>query len=152
MYKRQTDLFTIAENAVDCLEIPAEEAGVSISLQGKSCPMHGIPETLYSIVYNLCENGIKYNHSGGYVHVHLEPTESEILLTVSDSGIGIPEDAQSRIFERFYRVDKSRSKEVGGTGLGLSLVKHGAALHHATISVSSEPEQGTEITLTFPAA
>ena len=145
-----TDLFTIAENAVDCLEIPAEEAGVSISLQGKSCPMYGIPETLYSIVYNLCENGIKYNHSGGYVHVHLEPTESEILLTVSDSGIGIPEDAQSRIFERFYRVDKSRSKEVGGTGLGLSIVKHALMIHHATVHVDSIPGKGTTFTVRIP--
>ena len=145
-----TDLFTVAENAVDCLEIPAEEAGVSISLQGKSCPMYGIPETLYSIVYNLCENGIKYNHSGGYVHVHLEPTESEIRLTVSDSGIGIPEDAQSRIFERFYRVDKSRSKEVGGTGLGLSIVKHALMIHHATVHVDSIPGKGTTFTVRIP--
>ena len=145
-----TDLFTIAENAVDCLEIPAEEAGVSISLQGKSCPMYGIPETLYSIVYNLCENGIKYNHFGGYVYVHLEPTESEILLTVSDSGIGIPEDAQSRIFERFYRVDKSRSKEVGGTGLGLSIVKHALMIHHATVHVDSIPGEGTTFTVRIP--
>ena len=112
--------------------------------------MYGIPETLYSIIYNLCENGIKYNHSGGYVHVHLEPTESEILLTVSDSGIGIPEDAQSRIFERFYRVDKSRSKEVGGTGLGLSIVKHALMIHHATVHVDSVPGKGTTFTVRIP--
>lgn len=144
------DLYTIAENAVDCLEIPAEDAGVSISLDGISCPMHGIPETLYSIVYNLCENGIKYNHSGGYVHVRLENNPDHITLTVQDSGVGIPKEEQSRIFERFYRVDKSRSKEVGGTGLGLSIVKHALLIHNATIHVDSEPGQGTTFTVRFP--
>lgn len=152
------DLYTIAENAVDCLEIPAEDAGVSISLDGISCPMHGIPETLYSIVYNLCENGIKYNHPGGYVHVRLENEvvdgltngSGTIILTVQDSGVGIPKEEQSRIFERFYRVDKSRSKEVGGTGLGLSIVKHALLIHNATIQVDSEPGKGTCFTVRFP--
>lgn len=152
------DLYTIAENAVDCLEIPAEDAGVSISLDGISCPMHGIPETLYSIVYNLCENGIKYNHPGGYVHVRLENEAVDglangsgtIILTVQDSGVGIPKEEQSRIFERFYRVDKSRSKEVGGTGLGLSIVKHALLIHNATIQVDSEPGKGTCFTVRFP--
>lgn len=144
------DLYTIAENAVDCLEIPAEDAGVSISLDGISCPMHGIPETLYSIVYNLCENGIKYNHPGGYVHVRLESEADCITLSVQDSGVGIPKEEQDRIFERFYRVDKSRSKEVGGTGLGLSIVKHALMIHNATIQVDSEPGKGTSFTVRFP--
>lgn len=144
------DLYTIAENAVDCLEIPAEDAGVSISLDGISCPMHGIPETLYSIVYNLCENGIKYNHPGGYVHVRLENSSDHITLTVQDSGVGIPKEEQNRIFERFYRVDKSRSKEVGGTGLGLSIVKHALLIHDATIQVDSDPGKGTSFTVRFP--
>lgn len=144
------DLYTIAENAVDCLEIPAEDAGVSISLDGISCPMHGIPETLYSIVYNLCENGIKYNHSGGYVHVRLASETDCITLSVQDSGVGIPKEEQDRIFERFYRVDKSRSKEVGGTGLGLSIVKHALMIHNATIQVDSEPGKGTSFTVRFP--
>ena len=150
MKREEVDLYTIAENAVDCLEIPAEDAGVSISLDGDSCPIYGIPETLYSIVYNLCENGIKYNHPGGYVHAGLENGTDYITLTVQDSGVGIPKEEQDRIFERFYRVDKSRSKEVGGTGLGLSIVKHALLIHNATVQVDSEPGQGTTFTVRFP--
>ena len=109
-------------------------------------------QVLGEMVYNLCENAVKYNRAGGRVWVDVQQVADHVVLRVKDTGIGIPAAEQGRIFERFYRVDKSHSKAVGGTGLGLSIVKHGAALHHATISVSSEPEQGTEITLTFPAA
>ena len=100
-------------------------------------------------MYNLCENAIKYNHSGGYVKVTTRKTEKSVVLTVEDNGIGIPEEQQERIFERFYRVDKSHSKEVGGTGLGLSIVKHAAALHNASISMHSAVGEGTSISVVF---
>lgn len=146
----ETDLYTLANNAVSSLEISADEAGVSISLQGESCPLRGIPETLYSIVYNLCENSIKYNRVGGYVHVTLEDAANNIILTVSDSGVGIPKEDQNRIFERFYRVDKSHSKEVGGTGLGLSIVKHAVLVHSGTIVLNSELGKGSTFVVTLP--
>ncbi len=144
------DLYEIACNAVSSLELTADEAGVSLALQGESCPIYGIPSTLYSIIYNLCENGIKYNRSGGYVNVNLENQGKNIILTVADSGVGIPKEEQSRIFERFYRVDKSHSKEVGGTGLGLSIVKHALLIHHASIVIESEPDKGSTFTVTIP--
>ena len=144
------DLYEIARNAVSSLELTADEAGVSLALQGESCPIYGIPSTLYSIIYNLCENGIKYNRSGGYVNVNLENQGANIILTVADSGVGIPKEEQSRIFERFYRVDKSHSKEVGGTGLGLSIVKHALLIHHATVAIDSEPNKGSTFVVTLP--
>ena len=120
------DLLRIAENAVDSLETEASGADVMLSLKGVSAPMQGVPQLLHSIIYNLCDNAIKYNRPGGRVDITVTPEDGAVVLTVSDSGVGIPEDSQSRIFERFYRVDKSRSKAVGGTGLGLSIVKHAA--------------------------
>ena len=108
-------------------------------------------QVLGEMVYNLCENAVKYNRPGGRVWVDVRQAADHVELCVKDTGIGIPAAEQGRIFERFYRVDKSHSKAVGGTGLGLSIVKHGAALHHATIHVDSEPGEGTAITLTFPA-
>ena len=106
-------------------------------------------DRLHTLIDDMRET---LENSGGRVWVDVQQVADHVVLRVKDTGIGIPAAEQGRIFERFYRVDKSHSKAVGGTGLGLSIVKHGAALHHATISVSSEPEQGTEITLTFPAA
>ncbi|MCI8933796.1 MAG: PAS domain-containing sensor histidine kinase, partial [Clostridiaceae bacterium] len=105
---------------------------------------------LHSIIYNLCDNAIKYNKVGGEVKVSVEKQDAGALLTVSDTGIGIPPQEQERIFERFYRVDKSRSKEVGGTGLGLSIVKHAVLIHHGTIEVDSEIGKGTTITVRLP--
>ena len=107
-------------------------------------------QLLYSIVYDLCDNAIKYNRSGGSVKVSVEHDGVDTILTVADTGIGIPEDSLDRIFERFYRVDKSRSKEVGGTGLGLSIVKHAVMIHHGTIKVTSELGKGTCFTVTLP--
>lgn len=105
---------------------------------------------LYSIVYNLCDNGIKYNHSGGKVEIDVQQTLRNTVLRVKDTGIGIPEESCERIFERFYRVDKSRSKEVGGTGLGLSIVKHAVLVHGGKIEVNSEVGKGTEFIVSFP--
>ena len=109
-----------------------------------------MPQLLGGIVYNLCDNAIKYNHKGGRVSISLKSSPNEVILTVSDNGIGIPAEDQNRIFERFYRVDKSHSKEVGGTGLGLSIVKHSAKIHNAKISLESTVGKGTTITVRFP--
>ena len=105
---------------------------------------------MYSIAYNLCDNAVKYNKSGGEVAVTVEKKDNAPVLSVRDTGVGIPADEQDRIFERFYRVDKSRSKEVGGTGLGLSIVKHAAGIHYAVIEVDSAVGKGTTIAVRFP--
>ena len=112
--------------------------------------MDGIPQVLYSMIFNLCDNAIKYNHPGGSVKIQVMSYPDDDRVIVSDTGIGIPEESRDRIFERFYRVDKSRSKEVGGTGLGLSIVKHAALIHHAAIVVDSTPGKGSTFTVIFP--
>ena len=101
------------------------------------------------MIFNLCDNAIKYNKENGSVDIIIENSGSHISLAVRDTGIGIPSTQQGRVFERFYRVDKSRSKAEGGTGLGLSIVKHGAMYHNAEISLNSAPDKGTTVTLTF---
>lgn len=146
------DLNRIAENAVDSLEVEASAKGVDVSIKGSDAPIRAIPQLMYSIIYNLCDNGIKYNHSGGSVEVEVQQSSLNTVLRVKDTGIGIPEESLERIFERFYRVDKSRSKEVGGTGLGLSIVKHAVMIHGGKIEVKSEMGQGTEFTVSFPNA
>ena len=105
---------------------------------------------LSGIVHNLCDNAIKYNRPGGTVNIDVSSADGEAVLTVTDTGIGIPEQAQDRIFERFYRVDKSRSKAVGGTGLGLSIVKHAVKLHGGEITVNSSVGRGTKVTVRLP--
>ena len=144
------DLYRIAENAVDSLEAPATALDVEVTVDGSEAPIRAIPQLLYSIVYNLCDNGIKYNHSGGKVVVDVQQTPHNTVLRVKDTGIGIPEESRERIFERFYRVDKSRSKEVGGTGLGLSIVKHAVLVHGGKIEVNSEVGKGTEFIVSLP--
>ena len=123
---------------------------MSLDLTGEQSIINGYARLLSLIVYNLCENGIKYNNPRGSVKVDVNNFDDRIVLTVNDNGIGIPLDQQERIFERFYRVDKSHSKEVGGTGLGLSIVKHAAAIHNGEIHLVSVPKYGTTITITFP--
>ena len=150
MQWEKTDLYRIAENAVDSLQTTADEACVTLSLTGTPVSVDGIPQILYSIVYNLCDNAIKYNRENGHVDVRVESLPAFARLTVQDTGIGIPAEHQNRIFERFYRVDKSHSKEVGGTGLGLSIVKHGVLIHHGNIEVESEVGKGTVFVVTFP--
>ena len=112
--------------------------------------MNGIPHLLGGIVLNLCDNAIKYNKENGRVCVTVHNEDGSSVLSVADTGIGIPGEHQARVFERFYRVDKSHSKEVGGTGLGLSIVKHSARIHGAKIEMQSTPGKGTTITLRFP--
>ncbi len=152
MERETVDMLEMARDVVQQLSSIARKSGVTLVANGSHGQVQGVRQVLGEMVYNLCENAVKYNRAGGRVWVDVQQVADHVVLRVKDTGIGIPAAEQGRIFERFYRVDKSHSKAVGGTGLGLSIVKHGAALHHATISVSSEPEQGTEITLTFPAA
>ena len=146
----ECDLYTIAENAVASLEDTASSIGVELSIEGVYSPMKAVPHVLYSIVYNLCDNAIKYNHPGGSVKVSVARDENNSVLTVADTGVGIPEESLERIFERFYRVDKSRSKDVGGTGLGLSIVKHAVNIHNGEIKAYSKPGEGTEFVVTLP--
>ena len=147
---QQANLFAIVAEVTGSLEHFAEEKQVRLTLEGSDTMLRGVPELLRGIVYNLTDNAIKYNHPGGSVTVTVSRQKDEAVLTVSDTGIGIPEGEQDRIFERFYRVDKSRSKEVGGTGLGLSIVKHAAFLHKAAIDVTSQLGAGTTIQVRFP--
>ena len=150
MQWEQLDLREVAEAALDSLAAEADTAGVTLSLEGTSAPLRGIRQYIDSIVYNLCDNAIKYSPEGGLVTVRTEALPDGARLSVTDTGIGIPPEHQDRVFERFYRVDKSRSREVGGTGLGLSIVKHAARLHEATIHLESEPGRGSTFTITFP--
>ena len=112
--------------------------------------INGIPALITELIFNLCDNAIKYTLPGGRADIVIKDENNEAVLTVSDTGVGIPEDAQSRVFERFFRVDKCRSKEIGGTGLGLSIVKHIAEIHNARIYLKSKPGKGTSITVVFP--
>ncbi|MBQ6223229.1 MAG: hypothetical protein IJJ44_11510 [Solobacterium sp.] len=150
MNRENTDLYRIAQNAAESLEAEAEQNQIRLSVEGENTIIAGIPQVLYSIVYNLCLNAIKYSDPGNDVRILVENRDNEAVLSVTDHGIGIPQEELDRIFERFYRIDKSHSKEVGGTGLGLSIVKHGAKIHDAEIKVSSEVGKGSVFTVIFP--
>ncbi len=149
MQREEIDLYALAKNTMNMLKPEADAAKVTLSLTGKPVKLFGIPQLLDGIIFNLCDNAIKYNRENGSVNVEIEPLDDAVVLSVSDTGIGIPKEHQERIFERFYRVDKSHSKEVGGTGLGLSIVKHAAKLHDATIEVHSVLDRGTTIIIKF---
>ena len=150
MERREVDLYVLAKEAVAALAEPARKAQVAMTLTGESAAVSGIPQLLSGIVTNLCDNAVKYNRPGGSVTVDVAKSAETVTLTVSDTGIGIPPEHQARVFERFYRVDKSRSKAVGGTGLGLSIVKHAAMIHQARIDLTSALGEGTTITIRFP--
>lgn len=147
--KEDVDLYALGREVVSRLSPQANAKSVQISIEGESVIYHGIRQILDEMIYNVCENAIKYNVSGGQVHVWAGNTLEGPKVSISDTGIGIPKEHHDRIFERFYRVDKSHSKERGGTGLGLSIVKHGALLHGAKVTVDSEPGKGTRIELKF---
>ena len=149
--REPVNLLSVAQDVARRLDSAAQKAGVTLKVMGLSVEVHGIPSVLDEMVYNLCDNAIKYNHPGGTVNVTVAPTDDgSAEVTVEDTGIGIPVEDQSRVFERFYRVDKSHSKEIGGTGLGLSIVKHGASLHGAQIHMDSQVGRGTSVQLLFP--
>ncbi len=143
------DLYGIAQNCVNMLRINAEKHDVNISIQGENCNIYANKNMMEELVYNLCDNAIRYNNKGGSVRVFVENYPDKVILSVYDTGIGIPEKSQGRVFERFYRVDKSRSKQTGGTGLGLAIVKHIVAQHDAEISLTSKIGKGTQVKVTF---
>lgn len=144
------DLYTLCDDVLQSLEPVAKRQAVTLRLAGESLQVRGVYQVLREMIYNLCDNAIKYNRSGGSVTVTVARRAGRASVTVADTGIGIPYEDQSRVFERFYRVDKSHSRAIGGTGLGLSIVKHAAALHGAEIKLQSQPEDGTVITVLFP--
>lgn len=144
------DLYTLCDDVLQSLEPVAKRQAVTLRLVGESLQVRGVYQVLREMIYNLCDNAIKYNRSGGSVTVTVARSAGRASVAVADTGIGIPYEDQSRVFERFYRVDKSHSRAIGGTGLGLSIVKHAAALHGAEIKLQSQPEDGTVITVLFP--
>ena len=147
--RESVDLYELAGEVLDSLRPAAERQQITLQLTGEHAKVSGVYQLLSEMIYNLCDNAIKYNHSGGLVTVNVSGCEGQPCLTVSDTGIGIPPEHQKRVFERFYRVDKSHSKEIGGTGLGLSIVKHGAQYHGARVELESEPGTGTRVSLIF---
>lgn len=144
------DLFKTASDVANVLRDSAAEKAVRISVTGEAVQLDGVPSFLHEMIYNLCDNAIKYNVENGYVEISVSKGEQGAVITVKDTGIGIPAEYQSRVFERFFRVDKSRSKASGGTGLGLSIVKHIVQYHHGTIDLQSEVGKGTSISVTLP--
>ena len=145
----QVNLYQSAKVCVDMLQVSAEKHQVSIHLSGEDCYVQGNKQMLEELLYNLCDNAIRYNNVGGKVEVETWKREDGVILVVEDTGIGIPKESQERVFERFYRVDKSRSKSTGGTGLGLAIVKHIIAKHDATMELQSQVGEGTKITVNF---
>lgn len=147
--KEPVDLYLMTQDIVSRLTLLASKKNVKFHVSGESTVIEGIPHILQEMIYNLCENAIKYNVENGNVFIQVAQIGEHKRVVIEDTGIGIPKEHQDRIFERFYRVDKSHSRETGGTGLGLSIVKHGALLHGAEIKVESEKGKGTRIELTF---
>ncbi len=148
--REEVDLRALSEEVAERLASAAEKYGVALRVVGESVCVRGNRRLLEEMVTNLAENALKYNHPGGYGEIAVASGPDGVRLTVSDDGIGIAREHQDHIFERFYRVDKSRSKSTGGTGLGLSIVKHGAARHNASVELSSLPGKGTTISILFP--
>ena len=147
----RVDLYELSEDVIDSLRAVAAQQEVRLSVTGEHAEIDGVWQLLNEMIYNLCDNAIKYNRPGGSVSVEVARRDDQVLVSVADTGIGIPEAARERVFERFYRVDKSHSRSIGGTGLGLSIVKHGAQYHGAKVSLQSTLGEGTTVTLAFPA-
>lgn len=146
----ETDLYELAEKVIDRLQHSASKKDIHLSLSGEHVSIIGNRTVLDEIIYNLCDNAIKYNKTSGRVDVKISHIPTKILVTVSDTGMGIPPEHINRIFERFYRVDKSHSRKINGTGLGLSIVKHGVIYHNGTIHVESTVGKGSVFTVEFP--
>ncbi|MEF2764563.1 MAG: ATP-binding protein [Mediterraneibacter sp.] len=148
--KEEVNLYELTREIVSRLSPQASQKNIRMEVTGEPVLCKGIRQILDEMIYNICENAIKYNNDNGRVTVWVGDTLNGPKISVTDTGIGIPKEHQERIFERFYRVDKSHSKERGGTGLGLSIVKHGAILHGAKVNVESEPGKGTRMEILFP--
>ena len=149
MPRENVGLLSLSQEISEDLGAAAKKKNVTLNVGGHEAYVFGVPRLLYEIVYNLCDNAIKYNREGGRVDISVENENGSAVLTVLDTGIGISPKHQARIFERFYRVDKSHSKATGGTGLGLSIVKHAVLCHGGTLSLESEENKGTRITVTL---
>lgn len=149
MEMEKIDLYKLAENCVQMMQVTAEKQGIRLTLQGESAMVMANKGLMDEVFYNLCSNAIRYNKPGGSVTVTVGTKDERPFLSVADTGIGIPKECQERVFERFYRVDKSRSKSTGGTGLGLAIVKHIVAQHNAAIHLDSELDEGTTIEIVF---
>ena len=145
----ELDLYELAEKCVSMLQINAEKQNVTLMLTGKSTRMMANREMMEELLYNLVSNAIRYNRPYGNVVVSVNREEEQVHLTVEDTGIGISQADQERVFERFYRVDKSRSKSTGGTGLGLAIVKHVVQCHGAKLNMQSQLGAGTRIDVIF---
>ena len=143
------DLYALATTCIDQMQIPAQKNEVTLLQEGGPVTINGNKTLIEELLYNLCSNAVRYNKKGGSVTVITSMKNQRPALTVRDTGIGIPKEQQDRVFERFYRVDKSRSKSTGGTGLGLAIVKHIVVQHEAQIELSSEEGVGTEVTVIF---
>ena len=147
--KTQLKLKNIVVAIVDSLMIEADKKNVKFKLSLNDCSIRGNYDSIYSLIFNLVDNAIKYNKTNGKITIKLQEVSNNVILSVKDTGIGIPKEDLDRIFERFYRVDKSRSKDSGGTGLGLAIVKHSLIVNNATIKVESELKKGSTFTVTF---
>ena len=150
MPRETVDLLTLSQETASDLQAAAEQKNVSLFVEGESMRVNGVRRLLYEVIYNLCDNAIKYNVEGGSVKVSVGTEGGKAVVSVADTGIGIAPEHQSRIFERVYRVDKSHSKASGGTGLGLSIVKHAVQYHHGTVELKSEEGKGTTIRVLLP--
>lgn len=148
--RERVDLYELAQSAAERLRPQADEKHVTISVTGERSEFTGIATVLEEMIYNLLDNAVKYNKQGGRADVDVRSSGGDIVVTVSDTGIGVPADSIDRIFERFYRADKSHSRKIGGTGLGLSIVKHGVSLHGGSITVKSSEGSGTTFTMALP--
>lgn len=148
--KEKVDLYELSQDVADKLKPFADRNNISVDIKGESTVISGVYQLLFEMLYNLCDNAVKYNYPGGNVSIGISSDQNATRLSVTDTGIGIGKEHQKRVFERFYRVDQSHSREMGGTGLGLSIVKHGALYHNAEVELHSEEGIGTEIVLVFP--
>ena len=147
--KTEIDLYKVSENIVERLDTLAKKKGISFEIKGEHQFVTGVKSIIEEIIYNLCDNAIKYNKENGLVMIDIQRVDGIVEYTVTDTGIGISKDELDRVFERFYRVDKSHSREMGGTGLGLSIVKHGVSYHGGEVSIKSELGSGTSVKIRF---
>ena len=150
MPREDVDLLEVARRATEQLDTTAQARKIAVTVDGQPTAVNGVRQLLYEVIYNLCDNAIKYNVDGGSVRMTVSGDGANACVTVADTGIGIPLEQQTRVFERFYRVDKSHSKASGGTGLGLSIVKHAVQYHGGSISLNSRPGEGTTVRVWLP--